>query len=55
VLLSIQHSGSARYYSGRVTIRWTRERFAGRAPVARFDRPPLVELPLGNVRVYDLD
>jgi hypothetical protein len=88
VLLAIQHSGSARYYSGRVTIRWDwvppdklqwmlgelrrlghapyaliedwevraiRERFPGHPALGRFDRPPLVELPLGHVRIYDLD
>ena len=88
VLLAFMHSGSARYYSGRVTIRWDwippdklewtlaevrrlgytpyaliedweepalRQRFAGRPALAAFDRPPIVELPLGNVRLYELD
>lgn len=85
VLLAEQHSGSARYYSGRTTIRWAwippdklewmlgeierlgyepyaliedweepaiRERFAGRPALAALDRAPLVELPLGHVRLY---
>jgi hypothetical protein len=85
VLLAIQHSGSARYYSGRTTIRpefipadkleWTlaeirrhgyvpyalfedwevpaiEDRFRGRPAAAVSRRPPLADLPLGNVRIY---
>ena len=88
VLLAIQHSGSARYYSRRVTIRWDWvpaeklewmldeirragyqpyalvedwevpalvERFRGQPSIALLERAPLVELPLGHVRVYRLD
>jgi 4-amino-4-deoxy-L-arabinose transferase-like glycosyltransferase len=88
VLLAEQHSGSARYYSGRTTIRWAwippdrlewmlgeierlgyesyaviedweepaiRARFAGRPALAALDRAPLVELPLGHVRLYRVD
>jgi hypothetical protein len=88
VLLAVQHSGSARYYSRRVTIRWDWippeklewmlgevrragyqpyalvedwevpalvERFRGQPSIAALERPPLVELPLGHVRVYRLD
>jgi hypothetical protein len=31
-----------------------RQRFAGRAGLAALDHPPAVELPLGNVRIYEL-
>jgi hypothetical protein len=88
VLLSSQHSGSARYYSRRVTVRWEwippgqlewmlteirragyepyalledwevppiLERFRDQPSIAVLERPPLVELPLGSVRVYSFD
>jgi hypothetical protein len=87
VLLAMQHSGSARYYSGRPTVRYDllpkrrfdrvlarlrrlgyrpylvlehweeaqfRTRFQHRSQFGELDWPPLVDLEIGNVRIYDL-
>jgi hypothetical protein len=85
VLFTMQHSGSVRYYSGRITVRWDlvpsdkvewtigEIQRLGYAPYALIEDweeelwrqqagpeiaavlgTPLVTLPLGNVRIYDL-